>query len=370
MYIGKVSLRNYRNVKHADFICGKGINVLVGDNGQGKTNTIEALLLALSGRSHRESLSENFIGPAADKASVEVDLRYSDDSSYEVCLSLSPQGKRYTVNEEPVRRRLELLRQFSLVFFCPEDLRLVKDGPAVRRDFLNESIGMLAPAYGAALADYNRVLKQRAALLREYSPSSLSLMEVYDESLAKSGSALIRYRIKFLREFEKHLNIRYQEIAGGRETLTLSYVSDLFAAGIPKQLEQAYQQALSKTRAADIAARTNMVGAHRDDVALFLNGKNARRFASQGQQRSIALCMKLSLISLIYEKNKEMPIVLLDDVMSELDDARQRQILSLVKGTQTFITCVNEEFLKYCTNAAVFRVKDGAINKENQNGNQ
>ena len=200
MHVISMSLDAFRNISRARLEFSPHLNILLGDNGQGKTNTIEAVCLALSGQSPRESTAENFIMRGADASGIVCEVRSDDLTVPRVGVTITREGKKHTINGSRIRSRQSLLDMFSVVFFGPDDLRLVKDSPQVRRDFLNEAICCLYPAYSRVLSEYSRTLRQRGVLLRDYSPSAESLLEVYDERLASSGSAIIKYRIKTLRQ--------------------------------------------------------------------------------------------------------------------------------------------------------------------------
>lgn len=362
MYVKHIAIDNFRNIGHADLEFNRSFNILSGNNGQGKTNTIECIYLTLTGKSHRENVIDNFISNSYREAGAEAKVVYDDKSEYTVKMAIGVE-KKYTIDEETVKKRYELTRYFALIFFSPDDLELIKGTPAQRRVFLNDAIGAVAPKYASSLADYTKTLKLRNSLLKEYTPSCASLLDVYDESLTEHGSVVIKYRILFLREFEKQISKLYAQISEGKEKISITYLSNIFEDKAPADIRGQYKKALAQSRERDIAAGYSLTGAHHDDVNMLLNGKPAKKFASQGQQRSIALCMKLSLIELIYEKNKEKPIVLLDDVMSELDDKRREMIIQMLSGVQTFITCVNYGFMDKFSEKTIFKVQGGAINK-------
>ncbi len=362
MYVKHITIDNFRNINTADIEFNRNFNILSGDNGQGKTNTIECIYLTLTGKSHRENVIDNFISNSYREAKTEAKVVYDDGSEYAVKMTIGA-DKKYTIDEEPVKKRYDLTKNFALIFFSPDDLNLIKGGPAERRLFLNDAIAMVAPKYAIALSNYAKILKQRNTLLKEYTPSCGSLLEVYDESLIQYGSMLIKYRILFLKEFEKQISKLYSQISEDKEKISLSYVSNIFEDKISRDIEGQYKKALAQSRDKDIQSGFSLVGAHHDDINILLNGRTAKKFASQGQQRSIALCMKLSLIELIYEKNKEKPVVLLDDVMSELDEKRQEMIIQMLSGIQTFITCVNYNFMDKQKNKTIYKAQNGSLSK-------
>ncbi|MFA0814691.1 MAG: DNA replication/repair protein RecF [Anaerofustis sp.] len=361
MYVRQLRIENFRNIAHANLSFGTGYNILTGMNGQGKTNTIESICLALSGKSHRETVTENFIGSAAQTADVEVSVGYDDGTEHVVSLSLGS-DRKYRIDDDPVRRRSELLRNFSVIFFSPDDLYLVKGGPSLRRNYINDAIASVAPNYAAVLSAYSKTVSQKNMLLREYSPSCKSLLEVYNESLVQYGSAVVKYRIRFLKELSEQIASLYDSISDKRERFKMTYQTNVLAQNQHTDVAQSYAKELNALAEKEIAMRTCLIGPHHDDIHFFLNGQNTRKFASQGQQRSLALSMKIALIDLFYEKNKEKPIVILDDVMSELDERRREMILQVLSDVQTFITSVSAETI--CAEQSkqtIFRVSGGAI---------
>ena len=360
-----MSLDGFRNISRTRLEFSPHLNILLGDNGQGKTNTIEAVCLALSGKSPRDSSIENFIMQGRERCSIVCDVKSDDLTDPTVGVTISREGRKHTINDSRIRSRQNLLDMFSVVFFGPDDLRLVKDSPQVRRDFLNESISCLYPAYSGVLSEYARTLRQRGVLLRDWSPSSEPLLEVYDDTLAKTGSTIIKYRIKTLRQLGSMAAGRYEAISGGSERISVSYISDILksAAGAD-EIEDLYRNALAGARRSDICAKTTTVGAHRDDISFFIDAAPARKFASQGQQRSIALSMKTALTDLIREVKHQEPVILLDDVMSELDRGRRDSIASMLSGGQVFITGTGLDFVPSGTDTRTFRVRSGNITEE------
>ncbi|MBQ1466577.1 MAG: DNA replication/repair protein RecF [Eubacteriaceae bacterium] len=365
MHVISMSLDAFRNISAARLEFSPHLNILLGDNGQGKTNTIEALCLALSGKSPRESTGENFIMKGRDRSVIVCDVKSDDLTDPRVSLTITREGKKHTLNDSRIRSRQSLLDMFSVVFFGPDDLRLVKDSPQVRRDFLNEAICCLYPGYTAVLSEYSRTLRQRGTLLKDYSPSALPLLEVYDDTLVKTGSTLIKYRIRTLKQLGNLAAARYEAISGGRERISVSYISDILkSAASSDEIEGLYATALREARRNDIYMKTTTVGAHRDDISFFLDASPARKFASQGQQRSIALSMKTALTDLIREVKHQDPLILLDDVMSELDRGRRDAIAGMLGGSQVFITGSGVDFIPSGDDARTFRVQAGNITQE------
>ena len=362
MYVSHLKIDNFRNIDSAELDFSAYYNILTGKNAQGKTNAIESIFMSLTGKSHRENITENFIGESGSEAKIQTEVVFDDQSTYRVVLTIG-QEKKITINEDPVKRRSELLRNFSVVLFSPQDLDLVQGGPKVRRSFLDEVIMAIMPKYASILSEYTKAITQKNAILREYTPSCESLLDVYDESILKYGSSVIKYRIHFLKDFYRYLSKYHQQITEEKENLELTYSSNIFANETKIDVVSLFRKALIEMRQKEIDARHSLVGPHHDDVPLFLDKRNARHFASQGQQRSIALCMKLALIDMLYEKNKERPIILLDDVMSELDDKRQEMVIKVLDQVQSFITCTGGGFIDKCRPKKLYFVENGQLSE-------
>ncbi len=362
MYIRKLKIVNFRNISAAEIEPSAGFNVLVGENAQGKTNTAEAAQLALTGHSHRETVNENFIGPEGKPAYISVDCVLDDGAGYTAeCRMERGKSRVHTVNNEIIKSRAELIRDFPVVFFSPEDLRIVSDAPAARRAFLNEAVSAIYPPYALLLNDYNRTLRQRNILLKDYAPSAAALLEVYDEKAVELGSDIARYRIKFLSECEKAASEYYRFISGQREDISLNYVSNVLDRPGITDVRRAYDTALRASREDDIFSRSTTRGIHHDDIAIFISGRPARKFGSRGQCRSAAICLKLSLTGMILARRGVRAVVILDDVMSELDASRRAQVVEMLSQYQVFITCVAQDFDTKNYDKKVFHVENGVI---------
>lgn len=367
MYIKNLEINAFRNINHLSISFHNKKNIFYGKNAQGKTNLLESILLCLNGYSHREQKTSNFINKNEQEASISIEVIREDDLNDDVTLVLNSKRK-YLLNKEPLRSKSELLRNFNLVMFTPEDLRIIKGSPINRRKFLNESISALYPRYSLALKEYNKTLNQRNALLKE-SGYIDSLLDVYDDTLASIGANIVKIRIKVLKQIEQITNKLNSQIQKD-EQLKIFYSSNVLKSKDDlNNLEKIFINSLKESRKEDKLKGYTTIGVQHDDFNIFLNDLNAKSFASQGQQRSICLCMKLSIIELLYNKYHEKPIVLLDDVMSDLDEFRQSQVLNLIDDLQVFITCVNYDFLKIRDDYKIFNVNQGSIvDKEEKSG--
>ncbi len=362
MYIENIDIKNFRNIEKINTSFNKKYNIFYGENAQGKTNFLEALSLTLNGISHREKTTLNFIKQGCNICTVTAKVKKEDDIDTSVKLTIK-EKRKYEINSTPVKTRTELLKEYNIVLFTPEDLKIIKGYPKDRRRFLDESISLIFPAYHSALRKYNKALKQRNTILKDYSKRNIasSLLDVYDETLYTIGSDIVKTRISVLKKIEKIADSLNREVCKN-ENLRFFYSSNVLLKGSDlTDIKDMYKAALKKARKEDLSRGTTTVGIHHDDINIFINDLDTKKFASQGQQRSIALCMKLSLIKLLYDKFDDYPIVLLDDVMSDLDKFRQKQILNLIKDTQSFITCVNHSFLEDINDYKIYKIEKGNL---------
>ena len=340
MRIEKLQLKNFRNYEQAQLCPAPGITVLYGENAQGKTNLMEAMYLCCVGRSQRTAKDRELVRWGEEAAYVQADVRRADGPR-RVGVALFPseqKKKKITLNGETVKRIGELMGQVNAVLFSPDDLRLVKDGPDARRRFLDMEISQIRPAYFYALQRYVRALNQRNGLLHALQAGKeetlASTLTEWDELLATYGASIVDHRLRYLERLSEKARQVHSALSGERETLSLRY------AGCDASAE-AIKKILFSARSDDFRRGFTGYGPHLEDYKLFINGKDARAFGSQGQQRTVALSLKLAEIEVMREETSETPILLLDDVMSELDVARRRMLLSYLGGVQTMITCTH-----------------------------
>ena len=342
MFIESIELKNYRNYGelHMDF--DPGTNVLYGDNAQGKTNILEAVYVCATTKSHRGSKDREIIEFGEDESHIKMQLR-KDDVPYRIDMHLKKnKTKGVAVNGIPIRRASELFGIVNVVFFSPEDLNLIKNGPADRRRFIDLELCQLNRLYVHSLVQYNRVVIQRNKLLKElfFHPEYEEMLDIWDMQLASYGREVSQYRREFIGELNELIRPIHQKLSGGKEELVIQYEPNTEA----DQLEAA----VKKSREADRKQKTTLVGPHRDDLSFYVNGIDIRRFGSQGQQRTAALSLKLAEIELVKKIKKEYPILLLDDVLSELDGKRQDHLLASIRHIQTIITCTGlDDFISH-----------------------
>ena len=359
MKITRAQLNNFRSYEACEITPCEGVNVLLGDNGQGKTNVLEALYLTCTGRSHRTRQDRELIRWGADFALVGVEAQRRD-GSHEVAIALPAAGRRkIKIAGQEISRSGELMGHVTGVLFSPEDLRTVKDGPAERRRFVDMALSQVRPAYYYALQRYARALKQRNEALKAIAvtPSLMSTLDAWDEQLAAAGAELMRHRREYVAKLSAVAGETHREISDGRERLEIRYLPSVTMGDDA----QANLDALFAAREMDARRQTTSVGAHRDDVQLLIEGRDVRAFGSQGQQRTAALAMRLSELNVMREVIDEWPMLMLDDVMSELDPSRRRQLVGHLKGIQTFITCTDEDDLAGAQIGRAWRVENGAL---------
>lgn len=361
MVIESVELKNYRNYEtlHIDF--SPGTNIFYGDNAQGKTNLLEAVYVCCTTKSHKGSKDKEMIRFGEDEAHIKLTVR-KQDVPYRIDMHLKKnKAKGIAINGIPIRKASELFGIVNVVFFSPEDLNIIKNGPAERRHFLDLELCQLNKLYVHALIQYNRVVTQRNKLLKELSfrPEYEETLDIWDMQLVEYGRQVIEYRTEFVNQLNDMITGIHSQLSGNREQLQIFYEPNAEA----KELEEA----LKKNRDSDLRQRTTGIGPHRDDISFIVNGIDIRKFGSQGQQRTAALSLKLAEIELVKYLVKDYPVLLLDDVLSELDGSRQEHLLTGINHIQTMITCTGlEDFLshRFPINK-IYKVVEGTVSGEN-----
>lgn len=361
MRIKGIELRNYRNYGALSLAPDAGLNVFEGRNAAGKTNILEAVFLCALGRSHRTPRDAELLKEHEPFGSVRLFLETRGGTRsirIELC---EGDRKRVFLDETATARTGELMGCLNVVMFSPEDLQLVKDGPAERRRFLDMELSQLKPAYYYDLQQYNSALKNRNLLLKE-TPIRYDMIELWDEQLSKLGARIMTERARFLASLSETAQTLHARMSGERERLVVSYEPSVPFRN-PDRLPETLQEQLTERLERDIFRGFTSVGPHRDDLGLDLNGRDVRVYGSQGQQRTTALSLKLSEIELIRANRGESPVLLLDDVFSELDGDRQARLLEVVSDCQAFVTCTHlQEFARLETlQMQVWHVENGHV---------
>lgn len=357
MLIKSIDLKNFRNYKALHLDLDPGVNVLYGDNAQGKTNLLEAVCVCATSKSHRAVHDREMIGFEQDEAHIRLDtLRDQVPGRIDIHLRKN-KSRGIAVGGVPCKKASELFGSLNAVIFSPEDLGLVKNGPAERRRFINMELCQLDQVYVYNLIHYNKALQQRNQLLKDMRgrPELEDTLEFWDVQLMEYGKKLIRDRRIFIRDLGDIIGDLHRDISGSLENLELRYE--------PSVEEDDFAGMLEKNLEAEKIQRTTLTGPHRDDLSFFINGINIRRYGSQGQQRTAALSLKLAEIALVRRRIGENPVLLLDDVLSELDSNRQENLLGILKGIQTLITCTGlDDFVNHSFHIdRLFRVVDGSV---------
>lgn len=372
MIIDRICADGYKNLYGVDIIPDRRMNIFCGDNAQGKTNLIEAVWLMTGCRSFRGTRDRDFIGFTKDKAEISVDFTDSFRSQ-EISFSVKKtniRDKNITLNGVKVPLLSKLFGTLKCVVFTPEDLFIAKGSPDNRRSFIDLSASQLKKSFVYALNKYDNLLGQRNALIKEIAMGrgNASQLDIWDEQLAKTGAYISVIRDTYCNNLNLYTNSLYNKITDSKENMLLYYQSTVYKrlegrTDHEGELAEIYYRKLVSMRNDDIRAGYTLCGVHRDDVVTTINGLSTREFGSQGQQRSAALVMKLAQAKIIGDQTGEAPVMLLDDVLSELDTARQHFILENIDGMQVFITCCDSRILDGAK-GKVFSVRGGEI-KEN-----
>lgn len=356
MQLSRIELYNFRNYARADIRPCPGITVFYGGNAQGKTALLEAVYLCCTGRSHRTSHDRELVRWGQQEGRVLINA-HQRDGSHLVDMRLSAVARKSVkVNGAPISRSGELMGHVTGVLFSPEDLRMVKDGPAERRRFIDMELSQIRPAYYYALQRYNRALAQRGCVLRAGAAggAQLNTLDEWDGQLAAAGAQIVACRRAFLDELSQTAQRIHAGLTGNAEKMELAYRPSIEGDA------HAILRALFESRELDLRRGLNSVGPHRDDLQILLNGVDARAYGSQGQQRTAALSLKLSELEVMRASSGEYPVLMLDDVMSELDPMRRQALLECLSGVQTLISCTDPGDLAGARAGLMVRVKAGA----------
>ena len=360
MWLKELEVKNFRNYETAKIVFNPTLNIFLGQNAQGKTNILEAIYFLALTRSHRTRSDKDLIQFSQDSLQVSG-LVVKSTSSIPVDINLTTKGRTTRINHLKQGKLSDYIGTVNVVLFAPEDLQLVKGSPSLRRKFIDIELGQIKPIYLADLSNYNHFLRQRNAYLKSSTYVDQAFLTVLDEQLIDYGCRVIRHRLDFLEKLEQLARDKHWDISQNREHVSIKYLSTVPFTDIDK-LEDNFRIALEKNRQRDLFKKNTGLGPHRDDLAFFINQMDVK-FGSQGQQRSLVLSLKLAEIKLIETITKETPILLLDDVMSELDNTRQLKLLETIAGDiQTFITTTSLEHLKNLPeNISLFHIKEGVI---------
>lgn len=359
MFIKKLVLINYRNYKELNIDFSKSVNVFIGDNAQGKTNILESIYYCGFAKSHRTSRDKELINWKSDNAFISLSVG-KDRLDKRIDINILKDGKKaIKVNSIKISKIGELFGVFNVVMFSPEDLKIVKDSPGIRRRFIDMELCQLDNKYYYNLVQYNKILNERNIVLKNRSLSE-EMLEIYDEQLSFYGEYIIKERMNYINKLNTYGRDIHKDITLNKESIEYRYISTI--KDLDNVRESFYNQ-LVNHRKRDIEKGISTIGPHRDDFTVFINGVETKSYGSQGQQRTAVLTMKFSSLRIIKEVTGEYPVLLLDDVLSELDLNRKKYILSTIGDIQTIITCTGisdiDEYLD--NNSKIFKVNDGII---------
>ena len=360
MWLKQLSIQHFRNYQELEVEFHPGLNIFLGQNAQGKTNILESIYFLALTRSHRTRNDRDLIYFESTDFKVSGQLQ-RETGPLLLEISLTPKGRITKVNHLKQAKLSNYIGHMNVVLFAPEDLQLIKGSPAGRRKFIDIELGQMKPLYLSDLSQYNHVLKQRNSYLKNSEKIDATFLEVLDSQLASFGSRVIHHRLEFIKKLEAKAEEKHTRLSDNKEDLSIQYQSTVFSEE-GNDIEEQFLSMLKKNRQKDIFRKTTSIGPHRDDLAFFINNMNAT-FGSQGQHRSVVLSLKLAEIELMEEITREKPILLLDDVMSELDNYRQLQLLETISNNiQTFITTTTLDHLKELPEELkIFTVQAGHI---------
>ncbi|MBE5823197.1 MAG: DNA replication/repair protein RecF [Butyrivibrio sp.] len=367
MIIKSLELADFRNYDNLKIDFSSGTNILYGDNAQGKTNILEAIYVSATTKSHKGSKDKEIIGFGKEEAHIRTILE-KDGAEYRVDMHLrGNRSKGIAIDGQKIKRASDLIGMLNVVFFSPEDLSIIKNGPSERRRFMDMELCQLDQIYLNSLSKYNKLVVERNKVLKDLfeHPENSVLLDVQDKQLCEYGSIIIKAREKFITELNEIIRPIHEKLTGGKELLSVYYEPNVEQADLEKKL--------SSSRKKDIYAKQTTVGPHKDDFSFIVkkseedDGIDIRKYGSQGQQRTASLSLKLSEIEIVKKSKKENPVLLLDDVLSELDSNRQNYLLNTIGNIQTIITCTGlDEFVNNRFEIdKLFRVTDGTVSSEN-----
>jgi len=361
MFIEALSLNNYRNYTSADIHFSKGINILYGDNAQGKTNILEAIYMLATTKSHRGNKDKEIIRFDCDESHIKAEINKLD-IKHRVDMHLRKnKNKGVAIDMVPIRKSAELMGLVNIILFSPEDLSIIKNSPSERRRFIDMELCQLNKIYYSNLTTYNKIINQRNNLLKQiyFDKSKIDMLDVWDFQLVDYGIKIIKDRNNFIDMINEIIFDIHKKLTSDKEELVVVYEKNI--------KEEEFAADLVQKRDMDIRYQSTQTGPHRDDISFLVNGMDVKKYGSQGQQRTVALSLKLAEISLVKKIINDNPILLLDDVMSELDSTRRDALLSYINDIQTITTCTGyDDFIKERLSIdRIYEVSQGVIQQVN-----
>lgn len=366
MYIIKLTLNGYRNYLYESVEFINGINVINGRNAQGKTNLIEAVFYLATGRSFRSAVDKDLINFNNESASIRAEIISSERNQTLEARFCRGRRRVLLANDNKLKKASELSGKLTTVQFGPDDLNMVKDGASVRRRLMDNCLTQLYPGYFAALTEFNKLYDNKTRILKDHyeKPSLLELLEDFNLRLAEQNAKIIKYRAAYVENLSTKAFVIHKEFSGGAEDLSLNYKTINDIAANEMSLEEIYSQLLAHQKdkyQAELRSGLCLSGSHKDDLLIEINGITARKFASQGQARTASISIKLAERDIHFDYRGEYPVLLLDDVLSELDSSRREYILSRVKTGQVIITCCEKEALVNSDYNKLINIQNGKV---------
>jgi|SRR5699024_6643204 len=371
MFINELQLKNFRNYEQLAISFDRNVNVIIGENAQGKTNLLESIYLLAFTKSYRTNHDRELIKWDTDFAKITAML-HKRNQKVPLELIFHKNGKKAKVNHIEQQKLSEFIGALNVVMFAPEDLALVKGAPQMRRRFIDMELGQIEPLYLYHLGEYQRILRQRNSHLKQLQKQrhiDTTLLDILTEQLIAHAAIVLHKRFEFLQLLRRWAIPIHEKISRGLEMLAIHYVStiEVLEEATEETIVNTYVEAFKRITDNEINRGTTLIGPHRDDLTFFINEKDVKLYGSQGQQRTTALSLKLAEIDLIYEQINEYPILLLDDVLSELDDYRQSHLLTTIQDkVQTFVSTTSVEGIHHETlqQASMYTVTDGTVDIE------
>jgi len=356
MYIKKIKLKNFRNYSEQEIELSENINIIYGDNAQGKTNIIEAIFLCAMGKSFRDKKEKDLIKFNESFSKISVFYKKMDrEGKIEVEIS---DKKTFYINDIKQKKVRDVIGKINVVIFTPDDIEIMKEGPQRRRKFLDMMISPIKPKYISILSEYNKIIEQRNEYLKQINIENKerNILDIWDEQLSACSEEIYKYRKDYTDKIREKIEYTHNLIVEDKkEEIKIKYISN-------GDSKEKFLENLKKTRELDIKRGFTQTGIHRDDIIIYINGKQVSIFGSQGQQRTVVLTLKLCEINIVKEEIGEDPILLLDDFMSELDGKRKKRFLENIKGKQVIITCTDR--IKIKNDSKVFLIEKGKIVRE------
>ncbi len=362
MIVKDIILTNFRNYENEKIEFSPSVNIIYGNNAQGKTNILEGIYLFSMGKSNRTYHDEELIKFNEDEAQLHMNfIGGKRDISAQMIIRKNNR-KSVFVNEIPVKKNSDLVGKFNVVYFGPECINIIKNGPSARRKNLDIIISQLKSTYFSALSEYKKAIESKSALLKNGKKDRITL-EILNDKIIDLSINIIKYRFEYIKKIEKIATQIQNEISHGNEKLEIKYISPVgqLEEFNEEKVRKSLQEKMEKNLNREIDFCEISFGVHRDDIEYFVNGNNVKAFGSQGQQKTVALVQKIAEVYLIFQEKGEYPVLLLDDIMSELDFLRQEYILTKIKEMQIIITCTDKEKFKILPDTKEIKIEKGRV---------